>query len=91
MGRLYYERKDHRNLALKMAGYFLEHVRTHYKLPTHNLDKEFEQILHYKSSYPQHEIEDITSFIGFLKNGETVTEAQLAKFHRQLESFYQNT
>ena len=71
--------------------YFLEHVRSHYKLPTHNLDKEFEQILHYKSGYPQEGIEDILSFINYLKTGESVTELQLAKFHNQLESFYQNT
>jgi hypothetical protein len=91
MGRLYYERRDHRNLSLKMAMYFLEHVRSNYKLPTHNLDKEFEQLLHFKSGYSQQGIEEIISFISYLKTGESVTEMQLAKFHSQLESFYQNT
>ena len=91
MGRLYYERKDHRNLSLKMAMYFLEHVRTHYKLQTHNLDKEFEQMLQYKSNYPLKGIEDIVSFIRYLKTGEPIEETQLAKFHNQLELFYQNT
>ena len=91
MGRLYHDKRDHVNLAKKMSIYFLEHVRSQYKLPTHELNDEFINALHYKSGYPEEAIGEIISFVRFLQLSDTVNEKQLALFHRQLESFYQNT
>jgi hypothetical protein len=91
MGRLYYDRKDHQNLANKMSMYFLEHVRTTYKLPTHTLDDNFIESLHYKSGYSGGELNEIVSFIQYLQQGGDVNEHQLINFHNQLESFYQKT
>jgi hypothetical protein len=91
IGRLYYDRKDHKNLARKMASYFLDHVRTRYKLPTQALDDEFVQNLQYKSGYP---IEDLRQIIGFINNLDgmpAISENQLSRFHKQVELFYQNT
>lgn len=91
MGRLYYERRDHLNLARKMSVYFMEHVRSAYKLSTHTLDEAFTEALHYKSGYPEEELKEIISFIQSLKGEGTVNEQQLIHFHNQLESFYQNS
>jgi hypothetical protein len=91
MGRLYYDRRDHKNLARKMSVYFLEHVRSTYKLPTHTLDEQFIEALHFKSGYSKEELNEIVLFIQYLQNEESVTEHQLSNFHNQLESFYQNT
>jgi hypothetical protein len=91
IGRLYYDRKDHHNLARKMSVYFLEHVRASYKLATHTLDDKFVQSLHYKSGYSLEKIASIVQFINHLENTSTVTEAQLASYHKQLENFYQTT
>lgn len=91
MGRLYYDRRDHQNLAKKMSVYFLEHVRSKYKLPTHTLDEQFAKALHYKSAYSSADLEEIISFVQYLRNGGSINEQQLINFHEQLESFYQNT
>ena len=91
LGRLYYDRHDHQNLAKKMSVYFLEHVRTTYKLPTQVLDQNFVQLLHYKSGYPTDKLETILHFIRRLRDNEEVTEWMLADFHQQLELFYKNT
>lgn len=91
MGRLYYDRRDHHNLAKKIGVYFLEHVRSTYKLPTHTLDEPFIEALHYKSGYSKEELNEIISFINYLQTDHSVTEAQLMHFHNQLELFYQNT
>jgi hypothetical protein len=91
MGRLYYDRRNHHNLARKMAQYFLEHVRNQYKLATHSLDEEFVRMLGFKSGYAEARLTDIVSFIQALDTKSSITEVQLAKFHRQLEDFYQNT
>lgn len=91
MGRLYHERKDHTDIAQKMGVYFLEHIRAVYKLPTHTLDENFIRALHFKSGYPEHELNDIVSFLNDVKTSPAVSEERLAHFHRQLELFYQNT
>jgi hypothetical protein len=91
MGRLYYDRKDHQNLAKKMSVYFFEHVRSTYKLPTHTLDDAFVEALNYKSGYSLEKLNEIISFVRNVRNGGHVNEQQLINFHNQLESFYQNT
>jgi hypothetical protein len=88
IGRLYHDKGDHRNLCRKMAAYFLEHVRTRFKLPTANLDEEFIKNLHFKTGVNQDEIRGIVIFIRELENSYTVSDAQLISFHKQLESFY---
>ncbi|HWJ91092.1 MAG TPA: DUF4350 domain-containing protein [Flavisolibacter sp.] len=91
MGRLYHDRRDHQNLAKKMAVYFSEHVRSRYKIPTHTLDDNFIKTLHYKSGYPPEELSRIVSFINYLGLEQEVSEEQLSQFHRELEMFYQTT
>ena len=91
MGRLYHDRRDHGNLAKKMSVYFLDHIRSQYKLSTQELDEPFIQALHYKSGYSETGIREIVSFVIYLRHQPPVTEAQLYSFHQQLERFYQNT
>ncbi|MCB0777378.1 MAG: DUF4350 domain-containing protein [Chitinophagaceae bacterium] len=88
IGRLYYEKGDHKNLCKKMAAYFSEHVRNKYKLPTTKLDAEFIKNLHYKSGVPETEIEGITDFISYLDGATAISQSQLKDFYKQLESFY---
>lgn len=89
IGRLYYDKSDHLNLSRKMAAYFLEHVRSRYKLSTGLLNEEFTRNLHFKSGVPETEIAEITGFIKYLDQAAGVSEKQLLLFHKQLESFYQ--
>ena len=91
LGRLYYDRKDHKNLANKMAAYFLEHVRSKYKLPTHTLDESFVQALHFKTGYPEVEARNIINAIHSIRTSSSISDAELSDFHKQLELFYQNT
>ncbi len=88
IGRLYYDKGDHKNLCRKMGSYFLEHVRNKYKLPTSSLDDEFVKNLQYKSGAGESEIRDIISFIKQLDDASTINNSQLTNFHKKLESFY---
>lgn len=91
LGRLYYDKKDHKNLATKMTAYFLEHVRTKYRLATHTLDDAFVQNLHFKSGYAEDELRKILNSISVVQSRPAITDSQLSEFHKQLEAFYQNT
>ncbi len=88
IGRLYHDKGDHRNLCLKMSAYFLEHVRTRYKLATSNPDDEFVKNLSYKTGIAENELKGIIAFINYLPEMEKVSPEQLIAFHKQLESFY---
>lgn len=88
IGRLYYDKGDHKNLCRKMGSYFLEHVRNKYKLPTSLLDDEFVKNLQYKSGTEESAIRDIISFIKRLDETEAINNDQLTDFHKKLESFY---
>jgi hypothetical protein len=90
IGRLYYEKRDNRNLTRKMAAYFLEHVRNRYKLSTVNLDEKFVKTLQMKSGQPEENIHEIVSFISNSDQAEVVSDKQLTGFHKQLEEFYRN-
>jgi hypothetical protein len=91
IGRLYYDKKDHADLARKMSVYFLDYVRNQYKLPTHTLDESFILALHAKSGYGISGIKTILHSIDQVNSMGVLTEEALVQFHYQLESFYQNT
>lgn len=91
LGRLYYDQRDHKNLAEKMGAYFLEHVRTRYTLPTHLHDEDFVTLLQRKTGYAEPELGEIVGTIQQLQVSSQFSEEQLARFHQQLELFYQNT
>lgn len=91
IGRLYFDKGDHKNLAKKMGTYFLEHIRNQYKLATHTIDDNFIDAVHGKTGYPLEEINRIVRFIQFVDTAPAISEAQLSDFHKQLELFYQNT
>jgi hypothetical protein len=91
IGRLYYEKRDNKNLAQKMAAYFLEHARNRYKLSTSTLDEEFIESLKRKTGQPDEMIRKIVSFINNIDSPEIITDIELAGFHNELEEFYRNS
>jgi hypothetical protein len=88
IGRLYFEKSDHKNLCRKMGAYFLEYVRNRYKLQTSLLDDEFVKALQHKSDAGEAEIRGIISFIRYADDAPLISHRELSDFHRQLEAFY---
>jgi hypothetical protein len=90
VGRLYYDKRDHHNLALKMIQYFLEGVRYHYKISTTVLDSEFVQRLEARSGYPREHLQELIDLIVAIRNSGVTNAQDLQDLHRQLEAYYQN-
>lgn len=88
IGRLYYDKGDHKNLTRKMAAYFLEHVRNRYKLKTTELNEEFIKNLQFKTGVDDSEIRSVVFFIRDMESAPAISDHQLKYFHKQLESFY---
>jgi hypothetical protein len=91
LGRLYFDRGDHRNLALKMSSHFFEHIGSQYRLHAAERDEAFLRRLQEKSGYDPVALKEIFDFIAFVESAPAISERQLAVFHQQLEHFYQNT
>ncbi|MBS1921707.1 MAG: hypothetical protein JST17_15785 [Bacteroidetes bacterium] len=88
IGRLYYDKGDHKNLCKKMGTYFLEHVRNKFKLSTAILGDDFIKNLQYKSGCDEAEIRGIVYFIKYADDAPVISDDELINFHNQLESFY---
>jgi predicted nucleic acid-binding protein len=90
IGRLYHDKGDHKNLGRKMGAYFLEHVRSRYKLATSVLNDEFIKSLHGKTGVSEEEITEIVQFVNNIDSMVEMSDKQLAVFHKKLDAFYRN-
>ena len=91
VGKLYYEKGDHKNLAEKLTQYFLDHVRNHFKISTAEINTAFERQLAAKSGKGIDEIKTITDYIHTINLSNTITQKQLMDYYELLENFYKTT
>lgn len=90
IGRLYYQRKDNKNLASKMVAQFLGQIRAKYNLQTGNLSEEFVNRLSFKSGYASPLVKDIVDDIKRIEGAGVVTDEELLMFNDKLDSFMNN-
>ncbi|WP_170971127.1 DUF4350 domain-containing protein [Ilyomonas limi] len=88
IGKLYYEKGDHKNLAEKLTHFFLDYVRNKYKLPTNELNTAFVQQLSLKTGIPAEELNKLMDMLIHIKLSDRLSEQQLLQYHQQLENFY---
>ncbi len=88
IGRLYFQRRDNLNLAMKMAAHFQDQVRTRYNLPATALDEDFVRRLSYKTGAHPEELSKLVGYMRELPSKAYVPDEELLDLHRQLEAFY---
>jgi hypothetical protein len=88
VGKLYFEKSDHKNLAEKLSVYFLDFVRNKYKLSTTEVNGEFVKILSLKSNVPESEIAAITDRLVTIRVSKSITGEELMEYYNLLEQFY---
>lgn len=91
VGRLYFQRRDNKNLAGKMVTHFLGHIRSVYNLPTSELTEEFEKKLAFKSGYSAETIKNIIGDIKTIEAKTSLSDEELLAFNDKLEKFYKQT
>lgn len=91
IGKLYYEKGDHKNLADKLTQYFLDHVRNHFKISTAEINHVFEERLAIKSNKEITEIKAITDMMHTINLSAAITQQQLMHYYELLEHFYKTT
>ncbi len=88
IGKLYYEKGDHKNLAEKLTQYFLDYVRNRFKISTAEINSLFVQQLATKSNKDISEINAIAESIHTINLSAAITQKQLMDYYELLEKFY---
>jgi len=91
IGRLYFQRRDNKNLAYKMIAHFLDHSRNRFNIRTSAMDEEFEKRLAYKTGFDQAKIKDLVYYMKQVQDQPNVSDGTLASLHQKLENFYNAT
>lgn len=91
IGRLYFQRRDNHNLALKMVAHFQDQVRTRFHLPVTALDEGFVDRLAYRTGYSKQTLASLVDYMYHLPTKAYISDDELLDFHRQLDAFYKNT
>lgn len=92
VGRLYYNRGDHANLAAKMVQQFLEWVRNTHNLSTTDLNDELALTLARRSGRPEREAKAALYMANEVRTGYfQVTEEYLHRLYKTFQPFYDST
>lgn len=87
VGRLYFQYKDHKNIADKKITYFLDYLRTHLYVKISEIDANLYIRLANKTGIPQIEIESLFSYIRQIQDRRQITEEELLTLNSKIEDF----
>lgn len=90
IGRMYYIRKNHKQLAQQKIKLFLHFINEKYQLATFAADEVFIQKLVMKSEISTSSIQAIFKHAKYIDNTDDVTDNDLIELHKLLEHFYKN-
>jgi len=87
IGKLYHSENDNANLARKMIRYYLEHIRTTYKIPTVHLNDEFATKLAKKLSKTPKETKEFVHYIDQKLLAYEVGPAEIKNLYYTLKKY----
>jgi hypothetical protein len=88
IGRLYLQKKDNRNISLKMFTYFLEHVRNSYFLNTQILNNEFAEALSRKSGVAEARVQRLLRLMNEIDQSDNVSDMGLLEVHNLVQEYF---
>lgn len=88
VGRVYYQQRDNRDITEKKITYFLEYIRTAYRLKTTTIDQELAEALIIKSGVPAETILELFNIIRSMETRGKVSDSLLINLNKLIENFY---
>lgn len=85
IARLYYNKKDNRNIALKMITYLQDHVRNKYFINYTGINETFGQILAAKTGLPVARMQSLVDTIHTVQHNGTTDDITLLKLNEQIQ------
>ena len=90
IGRLYFLRNNHKDLAHQKMRLFLAFVRERYHINTKDLDHSFVKSLAAISEVAEERIDQIVLMSNNVSGGSFISDATLIDFHKKIDYFYKN-
>lgn len=87
IGNLYYQSRDHKNIAEKKINFLLEQIRTKYLLKTNQLDDNFLRSLALKSGKREESVRSLFKTITFIQQAIAIYAEQLIDLNDKIEDF----
>ncbi len=91
IGRLYYQRRDNRNLAQKMKMHFLDQVRSRYNIKASTLNEDLVNRLSYISGYERQAVYQLVYALKAAEEMPELTDEELMELNDKLENFQKHT
>lgn len=88
VGNLYYNARNHADLAKKKSNYFKEYLRERYYLKTIDLKEETIQQLAFKSGVEYNEVKELLELIDKYQGSDRLSPQVLITFNAKIEDFY---
>lgn len=88
IGRLYFNKGNHYDIALKRIQYFTQNIFTKYNLRFDDKNPDFIQHLAEKSGVAENEIMAIIKRISSIKKRKSVGPSELLQLNKRIDSFY---
>jgi hypothetical protein len=88
ISNVYLQRKDNRNIALKIITYFFEHIRTHYYVATGQIDEAFIQVLARKSGIAENKVIELMTLVDSINKGFIPNDIQLFDLKKRIQAFH---
>lgn len=88
VGSAYFNRGDHKNLALKKILYFTEFIRSKFYLSTQPLDENFITAFSAKTGRDEDDIRKLAGLIGYVMDSPSIDQETLLALTKQIDSFY---
>ncbi|WP_237275902.1 DUF4350 domain-containing protein [Tenacibaculum ovolyticum] len=87
IANMYYEKSDHKNIAIHKINYFLEYIRVHHRLATLKIDAVFYEHLASRSGNSVESVEKLFKKITIIQSKEKITEEELIALNKGIEIF----
>jgi hypothetical protein len=88
VGRVYYEQRDHNNIALKKITYLADYIKTRYQLRAAFGDKNFAEQLTKKTDMDQSFIKELLSHINYMSVQPKADDHDLIILNTLIDKFY---
>ena len=88
VGSVYFEQRNNTDISHKKINYFLEFIRSNYKLKTQELDQEFVNALSQKTGIQVEVIQSLIQLINNVMGAKKVSDQQLIALNKNIEQFH---
>lgn len=88
IGRLYFQNRNHHDIAMKKVHFMLEMIRTKLFMQTSKINEQFLISLSEKTSYPFEDVKKLFDTIAGIQQKSRINEIELKYLNKQIEKFY---